>query len=76
MSCNICTCKPEDEIKQAEGVMSQNQVRRLPVCNENNQVVGILTIGDIAHFTNQLGEEQVGKTIQNICCDKNTQRNS
>ncbi len=76
MSCNICVCKPEDEIKQAEGVMSQNQVRRLPVCNENNQVVGILTIGDIAHFTKQLGEDEIGKTMQNICCDKNAQRNS
>ena len=41
MSCNVCTCKEDDDITNAQTQMSQNQIRRLPVCNSKNEVVGI-----------------------------------
>ena len=47
MSCNVCTCKEDDDITNAQTQMSQNQIRRLPVCNSKNEVVGILTLGDL-----------------------------
>ena len=76
MTCNVCTCKPEDEVKQAENVMSQNQVRRLPVCDENNKIVGMLTIGDLAHSVDKIDEQFFCQTIENICCNENAKRNS
>ena len=72
MTCNVCTCQEDEEMTNAESKMSQHQVRRLPVCDSNNQVVGILTLGDLTHYDNQLGKEQVCNTVENICnCNGN-----
>ena len=67
MSCNVCTCKEDDDITNAQTQMSQNQIRRLPVCNSKNEVVGILTLGDLAQNTQSIGQQQVNETIENIC---------
>ena len=55
--------------------MGNNQIRRLPVCDENNHVIGILTLGDLAQNDIQLGAPQVCNTISNIC-DCNTNKNN
>lgn len=67
MSCNVCTCKENDEMTNAESKMAENQIRRLPVCDENNKVIGILTMGDLAQNDRELGKQQVCTTIENIC---------
>ena len=56
--------------------MSNNQIRRLPVCDENNKVVGILTMGDLAHYNDELGKQEVCTTIGNICDCKETKNNA
>ena len=66
MSTNICTCTPEEDVYDAECKMSQNQVRRILVV-ENSQIVGILTIGDLAHWDKKIGKQEVCNTISNIC---------
>jgi CBS domain-containing protein len=66
MSTNICYCNPNDDVYDAECKMSQNQVRRIPVL-ENNQIVGILTLGDLAHNNKEIGKQEVCNTISNIC---------
>lgn len=69
MTTNVCCCNWDDEIHQVESKMSEYQIRRIPVI-ENNQVVGILTMGDLAHYNKKLGKEEVCTTIENICnCD-------
>lgn len=71
MSCNVCTCTENDEISNAETKMSQNQIRRLPVCNEKNEVVGILTVGDLVQQDREIGKQEVYTTLENICdCNK------
>ena len=67
MTCNVTTCKQDDGMTNAQTKMEQKQIRRLPVCDSNNQVVGILTLGDLAHFDTQLGKQQVCTTFENIC---------
>lgn len=67
MSCNVCTCKEDDDMTNAETTMSQNQVRRLPVCNSKNEVVGILTLGNLAQNDRELGKQEVCTTIEGIC---------
>ena len=42
MTCNVAWCSPETDVCDAEKVMGNNQIRRIPVM-ENNKVVGILT---------------------------------
>ncbi len=69
MTCNVFCCKPEDEIYEAENIMSTNQVRRLPVI-ENNKIVGIITLGDLTKNQN-VSTEGVCNTLENICnCDE------
>ncbi len=67
MTCNVCTCSQEDDMTNAESKMSQNQIRRLPVCDNNNQVIGILTLGNLAQNDTELGKQQVCSTIEGIC---------
>ena len=66
MTCNVCTCSENDDVCDAQKKMSEYQIRRIPVV-ENNKVVGILTIGDLAHFDEELGKQEVCTTIENIC---------
>ena len=67
MTCNVCCCKPEEDITKAEKLMSQNQIRRLPVCDENKNVIGFLSIGDLAQNDQLLGKQNVCETISDIC---------
>ncbi len=75
MTTNVCTCAEEDDMSNAENKMSQNQVRRLPVCDSNNRVVGILTLGDLAQNNTDLGKQQVCNTLEGIC-DCNQSQNA
>lgn len=75
MSCNVCTCTEDEEMTNAESKMAQNQIRRLPVCDENNKVIGILTLGDLAQKDKQLGAQEVCSTIEGIC-NCNEQKNA
>lgn len=67
MSTNVCTCKEDDDMTYAENKMSSNQIRRLPVCDQNNHVIGILTLGDLAQNDTELGKQEVCTTISDIC---------
>lgn len=67
MTSQVCCCNQDDDMLKAQNTMSQNQVRRLPVCDCNNKIVGILTIGDLAQNDKELGKQEVCTTIENIC---------
>ena len=75
MTCNVTTCKKTDDITNAESKMGQKQVRRLPVCDDNNRVVGMLTLGDLANKDNEIGKGQVCDTLENICDCEGNQNN-
>ncbi|HEY9061650.1 MAG TPA: CBS domain-containing protein [Pseudobacteroides sp.] len=47
MTSQVTTISPDTDIDDATKIMSQNQIRRLPVV-ENNMLVGILSLGDMA----------------------------
>lgn len=66
MTINVCCCEAEEDVSEAEAKMANNQIRRLPVI-ENNKVIGILTLGDLAHWNNEIGKQEVCTTIENIC---------
>lgn len=73
MSCNVCTCNEDDEINTVEDKMSKNQIRRIPVCDSQNKIVGILTLGDLANNSKEVGEKNVCTILENICdCNSNS----
>ncbi|WP_096199225.1 CBS domain-containing protein [Bacillus sp. FJAT-45350] len=47
MSENLITASPDMSVDEAAKMMAQKQIRRLPVV-ENNKLVGIVALGDLA----------------------------
>ncbi len=66
MTCNVCTCSKEDDIYDVEEKMIENQIRRIPVV-DNNKIMGIVTLGDLSHYDDEIGEEEICDTIGGIC---------
>jgi CBS domain-containing protein len=58
----ICV-SPEMSTREASELMSEHQIRRLPVV-ENNQLVGIVSIGDLA--VKEGKDSRMGDTLQDI----------
>ncbi|EKE03288.1 MAG: CBS protein [uncultured bacterium] len=64
MSKPVVTCHPDDDIDIAIKKMKENKVRRLPIVDENNKVVGIISLGDIAVLSGE--EHEVYEALENI----------
>lgn len=47
MTSAVTTVTPDTDVNVASKIMSQNQIRRLPVV-ENNKLVGVVALGDLA----------------------------
>lgn len=47
MTANVITVTPEMNIKDCMEIMSERKFRHLPVMNEDEKVVGVLSVGDI-----------------------------
>ncbi len=50
MTTNVTAVTPETDISQVTGIMSTNQIRRIPVVDKNT-LVGIVALGDLATDT-------------------------
>ena len=48
MTGKVVTVTEDQTAKDAARIMADNQIRRLPVISENNALVGIIAIGDLA----------------------------
>src|SRR5689334_22714417 len=48
MSPKVVTVSEDQTAQDAARIMADNQIRRLPVISENNTLVGIVAIGDLA----------------------------
>jgi CBS domain-containing protein len=44
-------------VREAERLMKDRQVRRLPVVDDTGSLVGILSLGDVAHNVGTNGKE-------------------
>ncbi len=54
----------EQDIKEAASIMEEKQIRRMPVLDRNQHIVGIVSLGDLAVKTRD--ERLVGKTLEGI----------
>ena len=64
MTKNVRSVKEDSTINEALQVMSNAQIRRVPVVNTNNEIVGIVSMKDIATDSKDTGK--VGKTVEKI----------
>ena len=59
------TCLEDQDVAEAAVIMGDNQIRRLPVLRRDGQVVGVLSLGDIAeNFSDGLAGEVVGEVVE------------
>lgn len=65
MTTKVCCCQSNNDVENATTIMSDNQVRRLPVI-ENDKIVGILTLKDLVNNEN-VSSSTVATTFENIC---------
>jgi predicted transcriptional regulator len=48
MSRDVISCYEDDDLEQAARIMEEQQIRRLMVCNHNDEPVGVLAQADLA----------------------------
>ena len=49
MTSGIIYCVEDEEVSDAVHLMEDKKIRRLPVLNAEKRMVGMLTLGDVAH---------------------------
>ena len=60
---DVVTVDPQQNLEEAARLMAEHQVRRLPVCEEDGKLVGMLAQADVA----QSGHDSLtGETVQRI----------
>lgn len=64
MSRDVVYCFEDQEVNEAAKLMAEKQVRRLVILNRNKDIVGIVSLGDLAVDT---GDEQlIARTVEGI----------
>ncbi len=53
MTRQIVTCRAEDDLQKALDAMSEHKLRRIPVVDNNNGIVGIIAQADVATRVDQ-----------------------
>jgi CBS domain-containing protein len=64
MSRTVRSVKDDASVADVLSLMSRAQIRRVPVVNASDELVGIISIGDISTETHQ--DDRVGKAIGQI----------
>ncbi|MCA9597304.1 MAG: CBS domain-containing protein [Myxococcales bacterium] len=53
MSRDIVTCTPDTSVSEVETMMRNAQLRRIPVVGYGDELVGIVTLGDLARHSQE-----------------------
>jgi len=64
MTRSVVTCRAEDDVQQALDAMAEYQLRRIPVVDKDNKLVGIIAQADVATRINQ--PEKTAEIVKEI----------
>jgi CBS domain-containing protein len=64
MSTDIAYCLEDQEIEEAVSLMEARQIRRLPILNQEKQLIGVVSLGDIAVHVGD--RDLTGETLEEI----------
>lgn len=64
MTHKLVTCQPDDDIQRALARMSEHQLRRIPIVNDENKILGIISQADVATRVNQ--PEKTAEVVKDI----------
>jgi CBS domain-containing protein len=74
MSTNVQACFEDDQIDEVMEKMQDSQIRRVPVMNRQNQLIGIVSLGDLA--TKTAAEDDVQDTLETVSQPSEPNRSS
>ncbi|MCB2426566.1 CBS domain-containing protein [Methylophaga pinxianii] len=63
MTVKVLTCNENNTIDEVASLMNEQQVQRMPVFNDQNKMVGVVSIGDMAQHLNSV---QMGQALKGI----------
>ncbi len=63
MTKDIVYCRTHETVEDAIHLMDQKKIRRLPVINDKQRLVGMLSLGDISHA---VGRELSGELLRAV----------
>jgi CBS domain-containing protein len=66
MSSGPRCCSPDDEVDTVEKIMTEQQVRRVPVVDEAGCCVGMVSQADLALNDRAASEKEVGRVVERI----------
>jgi CBS domain-containing protein len=64
MTRSVKSVKEDTPLSEVLNLMSSSEIRRVPVVNGNDELVGIVSLGDIASQSNE--DNRVGKAVEDI----------
>jgi CBS domain-containing protein len=67
MTHKLVTCRPEDDSQKALNLMSEHQLRRIPIVDKDNKILGIIAQADVATRINQ--PEKTAEIVKDISKD-------
>ncbi len=70
MTRDVVTCGPDDDVRKAIDAMIKHQVRRIPIVDENNRILGIISQADLARGA--VSPKKIAETIREISKRDNT----
>jgi CBS domain-containing protein len=66
MTKKVCYCRESDSLEKAARIMEKEQIRRLPVLNDEKRLVGIVSVGDLAV---RCGDERLVEEVMECVCE-------
>ncbi len=66
MTRNVSSVQPDDDLDTVERVMSGQQVRRVPVVDNQNRIIGIIAQADLALNRKDVGEKDLSRVVEKI----------
>ncbi|HET7010308.1 MAG TPA: CBS domain-containing protein [Anaerolineales bacterium] len=64
MTREVVTCRAEDDLQKALNAMSEHQLRRIPVVDNDNRILGIISQADVATRVDQ--SEKTAAVVKGI----------
>ncbi|HXF59872.1 MAG TPA: CBS domain-containing protein [Candidatus Saccharimonadales bacterium] len=72
MTRNVASVKPDDDLDAVEHVMSGQQVRRVPVVDDRDRVLGIIAQADLARELQSVGTQDFSRVVEKISAPAHT----
>ena len=79
MSKEVFSCAPDDDMGDAEQLMREKQVRRLPVIDAQGRLVGIVSLNDVAREAGrevelqkprEVSDAQIASVLAKVCAPR------